>query len=323
MSFRPIKHLLILATLVTITALAACDAQSTAQTVPSATLSQIATVTPSPTPLPTVDPTLLAQKCGKGFPAVPANVVGGLAVAQQTIFGNLAYPAKKLPDDLPLKPYQVQLPNGQPDPTYVPANPILHEQSGGYVIVICNISSAPHTVERVDARIAAVTPFSGTPNVAPACQWPYSRNYGVGNGGCGGADFENEYMHAAFSPSAGAGATVTATQTATNPCNYSTGCTTNYGPLPVTLQAGQGLTIEVGMGDSSSRTSVFSTSGYYMFSFGVGVDGALPIFATTSPQTLLDSAARSWTGTACQTTAMQAQIPPATTPPSYYLCPTS
>jgi hypothetical protein len=323
MPFRSIKHLFILATLVSITALAACDAQPTALAIPSATHSQVATATPSPTPLPTVDPTLMAQKCGARFPAVPASVVGGLAVAQQTIFSNLADPAKKLPDDLPLKPYQVQAPNGQPDPTFVPANPNLHEQGGGYVIVVCNISSAPHTVERVDARIAAVTSISGTSNVAPFCQFPYSRQYGAGNGGCGGADFENEYMHAAFSPSAGVGTTVTATQTASNTCQYATGCTTNYGPLPVTLQAGQGMTIEVGMGNTSSSTSVFSTSGYYMFSFGVGVDGAPPLFAATSPQTLLNLSARSWTGTACESTAMQALIPPATTPPSYYLCPTS
>ncbi|HET8905627.1 MAG TPA: hypothetical protein VFN11_01545, partial [Ktedonobacterales bacterium] len=238
-------------------------------------------------------------------------------------FGNLAYPANKLPDDLPLKPYQVQPPNGQPDPTLVPANPRLHEQGGGYVIVICNISSASHTVQRVDARIATVTPFSGMPNVASVCQFPYSRQYGANNGGCGGADFENEYMHAAFSLSAGVGTTVTATQTASNTCEYATGCTTNYGPLPVMLQAGQGLTIEVGMGNTSSSTSVFSTSGYYTFSFGVGVDGAAPIFAATSPQTLLDPSARLWTGTACESPSMQALIPPATTPPSYYLCPMS
>lgn len=189
--------------------------------------------------------------------------------------------------------------------------------------MICNISAEPHTVQRIDARIAAVTSISTTPNASPACQRPYSRQYGAGSGGCGGADFENEYMHAAFSPSAGAGATVTATQTATNTCEYKTGCATNYGPLPVTLQAGQWMTIEVGIASASNPTTIFDTSGYYTFSFGVGVDGAAPVFAVTSPQTLLDPFARLWTDVACQSSAMQAQIPPATTPPSYYLCPSS
>jgi len=322
MSFRSIRCFLILATLTSITALAGCGAQSTAQNIPGATPSPTASATPSPTPLPTVDPTPLAQKCGNGFPTMPATVVGGLAVAQQTIFGNLAYPAKKLPDDLPLKPYQVQPPNGQPDPAFVPVNPILHK-GGGYVIVICNISSVPHTVRRIDARIVAVTPISVTPNAAPSCQGPYARQYGAIEGGCGGADFENEYMLAAFSPSAGVGATVTAKQTDSNTCQYSTGCVTNYGSLPVTLRAGQGMTIEVGMGSSSNPTTVFTTPGYYTFSFGVGVDGAAPVFAATSPQTLLVPSVREWTGSACQSSAMQAQIPPATTPPSYYLCPAS
>lgn len=253
---------------------------------------------------------------------MPATVVGGLAVAQQAIFGNLAYPAKKLPDDLPLKPYQVQLPNGQPDPTFVPVNPRLYK-GGGYVVVICNISSVPHTVKRIDARIAAVTPISVTPNAAAFCQDPYSRPSGAGNGGCGGADFENEYMLAAFSPSAGVGATVTATQTDSNICEYSTGCVTNYGPLPVTLRAGQGMTIEVDLTSSFEPTTVFTTPGYYTFSFGVGVDGAAPVFAVTSPQTLLAPSVREWTGDACTSSAMQAQIPPATTPPTYYLCPAS
>src|SRR5690242_19060068 len=191
MSLRSIRSFLILAILTSITALAGCGAQSTAQNMPGATPSPTASVTPAPTPLPTVDPTPLAQKCGTGFPSMPATVVGGLAVAQQTIFGNLAYPAKKLPDDLPLKPYQVQSPSEQPNPAFDIVNPRLYK-GGGYVIVICNISSAPHTVRRIDARIAAVTPISVTPNAAPSCQGPYARQYGAIGGGCGGADFENE-----------------------------------------------------------------------------------------------------------------------------------
>jgi hypothetical protein len=321
-SLRSIRCFMILAALTSITALAGCGAQSTAQNMPGATPSPAASATPSATPLPTVDPTPLAQKCGNGFPTMSATVVGGLAVAQQTIFGNLAYPAKKLPDDLPLKPYQVQLPNGQPDPALVPVNPSLYK-GGGYVIVICNISSVPHTVKRIDARIAAVTPISVAPNVAPSCQGPYARQYGSIGGGCGGADYENEYMLAAFSPSAGVGATVTATQTDSNTCQYSTGCVTNYGPLPVTLRAGQGMTIEIGMASLSNATPVFTTPGYYTFSFGVGVDGAAPVFAATSSQALLTPSVREWTGDACLSSAMQAQIPPATTPPSYYLCPAS
>jgi hypothetical protein len=77
------------------------------------------------------------------------------------------------------------------------------------------------------------------------------------------------------------------------------------------------------MGSSFDSTQAFATSGVYTFTFGIGVDNAAPIFATTSPQTLLTADVRAWTGAACGSAAMQAQIPPATNPPSYYLCPGS
>lgn len=133
MPYRSIRLFLILAAMASITALAGCGAQSTAQNIPSATPSA-ATATPSPTPPPTVDPALLAQKCGKDFPTPQASVVGGLAVAQQAIFGNLAYPATKLPDDLPLKPYQVQSSGGQSDPAFVPSIHFYMSKAAGMLL---------------------------------------------------------------------------------------------------------------------------------------------------------------------------------------------
>lgn len=114
---------------------------------------------------------------------------------------------------------------------------------------------------------------------------------------------------------------MTATQTGTNCCAGAN--KPDYALLPVTLQRGQSMAIEVGMGTAANPMDIFTRPGYYTFSFGIGVDCMAPVFAATSPATLLDTAARQWTGAACMTAAMQAQIPPATNPPTYYICPDS
>lgn len=320
---RQIKWVYSLLLLLGVAALASCGASSAAEGASIPTATPLSTPMPSPTPtstpLPIANSTQLAQLCGSYFPKTPAVLVGGLAISAQARFGNLAYPGKQLPDNLPLKPYKTSALSRQD----TPANPVLHEQAGGYVILICNPSSAPHTVQRVDARIDAITPTSGVQNVAPSCQSPYTPPGPAPRIGCGGADFENEYMHAPFPASASVGATVTATQTASNKCTYASGCTSNYGPLPVTLKPGQTMTIEVGMGTAANPTDNFTQPGLYTFSFGVGVDGAAPVFAAASPATLLAPNVRNWTGAACESAAMLAQIPPATNPPSSYLCPES
>lgn len=299
----------------------ACGASTGTTSTGSVSATATATIAPTATPLATIPAATVTQVCGQYMPT-PAVSVGGLAVVQQTGLGNLAYPATKLPDNAAQVPMVMQQSSQGgfilgPDDSH-PTNPNMHEGGGGYAIWVCNISSAPHTISRVDVRLESVAPYTAQLNEWPACQSPYTRQFGPGGAGCGGADFENEYMHAPFTPDATPGTVVTATQTGTN-----TGVSgeRNYGPLPVTLQPGERMSIEVGMGSDQYGYHAFSTAGTYTFSFGLSIDDQTPIFATTSPPTLLATPAHEWNGQACTTPAMQAQIPPATDPPTYYICP--
>ena len=285
----------------------------------TATAAATATIPPTATPLATIPAaTAITQVCGQYMPT-PAVSVGGLAVAQQTTLGNLAYPRVKLPNNAAQAPMIVTQGNQGgfvpgPDTTH-PTNPIMHE-GGGYVIWVCNLSSAPHTISRVDVRLESVVSYTAQLNEWYDCLFPYTRQSGAGGGGCGGADFENEYLHAPFTPDATPGTVVTATQTGTN---VGEDGVTNYGPLPVTLKHGEWMTIEVDMGPNSGDP-VFSTAGTYTFSFGLSIDKQAPIFTTTSPPTLLATPAHEWNGEACTTAAMQAQIP-ATDTTTMYICP--
>ncbi len=64
-----------------------------------------------------------------------------------------------------------------------------------------------------------------------------------------------------------------------------------------------------------------TSQGTYTLSFGVGVDGAAPTaVAPGDGAFLIAPKAVVWTGTACQTSAMKAQIP-AASQDTYYVCP--
>jgi hypothetical protein len=267
---------------------------------------------PSPTPLPTVDPAQVAHAChDQVHPAplpAPAALVGGLYVGIQASLSNLTYPKVHLPDGTPQKPLLVPYPPQLPSDA--PTNPNLSERTaGGYVLVVCNGSTQPHQIQGVVVRLDSVTPYSGLLNEWSFCAAPYTRSGppNGGGGGCGGGPAEDEYMHAAFAPSAPVGTVVTTTQT---PVLRSD----RYGPLPWTLPPGQTILIDVGIVPPSAP-------GFYTFAFGLAIDGVSPIFAPVAPATLLAPVAHEWTGEACKAPAMQSQIPPATNPPTYYLCP--
>jgi hypothetical protein len=267
---------------------------------------------PSPTSTPT------GGNCQQNLPA-NTEIVDGLAFIKTTNLGNLAYPSAKLPDNLPAQPYQMGQGSTPPTPSDVPAvNPALHEGGGGFVTSICNVSSTAHTIEVVQARIDTVTPYTSRLDVLPPCLGPlYTRQTGAsGNGGCGGGDGQSSFLHAPFHPTDGAGTVVTAQQLYVNPYPGAPGSV----KLPATVMPGDYATIEVGIGDPSSR-QFFTTSGYYTFSFAFGIDGAAPVFVSTSPLTLLAPVAQSFSGPHCLTPSMQQQIPPATNPPTYYACP--
>jgi hypothetical protein len=64
-------------------------------------------------------------------------------------------------------------------------------------------------------------------------------------------------------------------------------------------------------------------AGTLQFAFGIGLDGAAPHYVpTNSPAILVAPKATTWTGQACLTPTMQAQIP-AATQPTYWVCPPS
>jgi hypothetical protein len=265
-------------------------------------------INPSLTPLPTVDPTQVAQACHDPAPApAPAVLVGGLYVGAKASLSNLSYPKVQLPDSTPVRPLLVPA-NGPQPSDETPVNPNVSERTGGgYVLVVCNGSTQPHQVKGVDVRIDRITPYTGQLNEWSFCAAPYTRSGPSNGAGCGGGPAEDEYVHAAFASTAPAGAVVATTQTPGIPSN-------RYGQLPWTLAPGETLLIDVGIVPPTAP-------GSYTFAFALAIDGAEPVFASVAPATLLAPVTHEWTGEACATPAMQSQIPPATQPPTYYLCP--
>jgi hypothetical protein len=288
-------------------ALAGCGTTAaTATTGPTST-----TPATTPTPLTTVAPAQVAQACDSpAHPAPvpdPAVLVGGLYVGALANLGNLTYPKAHLPEGTPLKPLQVadEIPHL---PSDAPTNPYLSE-AGGYVLVVCNGSDQPHTIQGVAIRLDTLTPYVGQLNEWSFCAGAYSRAFGAGGSGCGGGPAEDEYVHGAFAPDAPTGTVVSTTQSVVIHIQ-------RYGTLPWTLQHGETLLIDVGIVPPTAP-------GYYTFAFGIAIDGAAPVFAPVSPVTLLAPVAHEWSGSACLAPAMQSQIPPVVQPPTYYLCPAS
>lgn len=235
---------------------------------------------------------------------------GDLSI-KSDLFGNLAYPMFQVPDGTPLKPLQVNPSSLTPFGRQADTNPDMTPHSGGFQINVCNTSATQsHELQSDSVRLSAFTPYTGKLNVWQRCQSAYDNQIGYAGGGCGGGYFADYYLLASFSPSASAGATVTTTEIS----NAQNPPPNQHTPLPVTLQPHQWVTINVGMTPPTAP-------GAYTFAFGLAVDGSPDNFAFSSPSILLAPVAQSWTGTACQTPAMKAQIP--TSPHAFYLCPAS
>jgi hypothetical protein len=233
-------------------------------------------------------------------------------------FGGLAYPRTKLPEGTPLKPLQIPFDTTtftSTLPQDPPTNPSMQEHAGGYTLGVCNAStSQTHMIRSVTVRIETVAAYPGAVNQWYFCDAPYdasSKRTGVG--GCGGAYWAGEYLHATFAANAGAGAVVTAAQVSSGRDDGLDGTYSQFGPLPVSLPPGQAIPINVGL-------TVPTAAGTYTFGFGLTIDGAAPVFVSAPPT--LFAPARDWTGDACKAPAMQSQIPSASSP-TYYICPAS
>lgn len=123
-------------------------------------------------------------------------------------------------------------------------------------------------------------------------------------------------VKASFQGTAQAGTTASATLQSSGTVNGEDPSLPPYGPLPVVVGPGRGISFNVGL-------QLTAPSATYTFSFGISLDGAPPVFSQPSAPLLLASDTQTWTGAACQAPVMQSHIPPATNPPTYYICPTS
>lgn len=301
--------------------LAGCSVSSptsTAQTTPSA---HAATAIP-------------ASACGD---ASATASVGGITVAPQAPLDALAYPTAKLPDGIASRPLIVAVgdlpplgtaqPKYTPDPTH-PTNPlVMQDTGGGYVLSLQNSSPSAHTVRGVEVCLDSLTPTSGQLNEWQPCDAPYRRSGSPGPGGCGGHTQQEVFLHAPFTATPTVGTRVTATETRADDSFY----TTRYQPFPITLQPGAHLTLEIGIGPTTTcpvspatgfpaSSCLFKTPGTYTFAFGLLVDAGASVVAAHSLPTVL-APATEWTGDACTTPTMQTLIPPATTPATNYVCP--
>ena len=277
-------------------------AKSTAT--PTATLMPFPTESP-PTPSLT---DLELSGCPKlavaYMPSAPQyNMVGALkiSVPQRT----RDYPSESLPGNIPNAPYQIPASAVNSYAPSPPVNPRLSSASG-YIIQVCNQTSASHTLTSLSVNIASFSPSSGPTSVWHVCQdGPYDAAIKQTIGGCGGGMGGAAFLTATL-PGDRAGASAAATTT------------TQYGGpnLPIRLDPNKSLVIVVGVGGLTSQ-------GTYALSFSISADGAAPVTLNPSDGAfLMAPSATVWTGTACQTPAMRAQIP-AATQDTFYVCPPS
>jgi hypothetical protein len=294
---RTVPRWLIVPTLALILTLAGCGASATVHT-PAASPTATATSTPAPTATAT-PPWTSPPNCGDSttFGHAPRLagtnfIIAGPALALGLLLGT----SQALPYDS------------------VDVNPSI--ESNGYLFYLCNGSqSTPHTISSVSVRIDTLTPFSGRLLEWPACRSAYSRSF-PGGSGCGGGFASDEGLQASFPAGAAQGAAVTAAQIGTSQTNSTSPGSPPYGPLPVQIAPGRAIALIVGI-------KLLNPSGTYTFAVGISLDGAAPAYSQPTRPVLLAPVAQTWTGPACEAPAMQSQIPPATNPPTYYICPAS
>lgn len=283
-------------------ALSGCGARSISQVGLAATRST-PTVTPSPTPAAIFTPSLMPIVWP--IPKFPGCTDSGNSPVQQrfTSVGalklslpmrELDHPSELMPSDAPNGPYKLAasaVTNYQPNP---PVNPSV----SAYMVEVCNETSAAHTLTGLNVTITSFSASSGPINVWHICgDGPYDAATGNTTPGCGGA-IGGSAVVAVTLPrdSTGASAPITGLS------------------WPVSIDPGKSVVLDI-------RVQGLTSHGTYALSFDVGADGAAPVtVAAGDGSFLMAPSATIWTGTACQTPAMQAQIPPASQD-TYYVCP--
>jgi hypothetical protein len=290
--------------------LVGCGSTTTGRATATPTATAAATVTPSPIPPATVTYEQFHAACpssnGQGNALGRTYQFGDLYVAISLT--NVSYPAAKLPDGTPFNPFK--LPNPNSELGGLSATPEVNPDIArtGVFIEVCNAAAiASHRIEGVDARIDRFVPFTGALNSWQFCAGWYANGHADG-GGCGGGYQAGELLQAAFSANASAGATTTA--------NFVKAGQDLDGaplpPLPLTRKSGQSVLMVASLTPPTAP-------GTYTFSFSLTIDGAKTPFAPLADDLLLDPAARTWSGDACATPTMQAQIPSGSA--DSYICP--
>lgn len=284
--------------------LSSCGATST-------TLKGRAMATNTPTPLSTaISMATISTNTGsipqfpgcdqgpQGTPQFQYVSVGALKV---TIPQRLQdYPSTLMSSNQLNAPYQIAasaVNNYAPNP---PVNPVL---SNGYIFQICNQTTTAHTLTSMRVHIASFTPRSGPLSVWHICQdGPYDAATKQTTGGCGGGLGAVDWL-ATTLPNNTTGASALAIANPHGGVN-----------LPATIGPNRSIQVLIAVDGLTSQ-------GVYALKFGVSVDGAAPTMLTPSDGAFLIAPSASvWTGTACQTPAMQAQIP-ASSQDIYYVCP--
>lgn len=218
------------------------------------------------------------------------------------------YPSALLPNDAPSAPYQVPLTTSEAEQAglFHPNPAVNPSLLSGYGFQVCNQTGASHTLTSLSVTIAGFTPSSGPVNVWHLCSGgPYNAATRQTTTGCGGGMGEVVFL-AATLPADHTGAAAPATVNAQVDAD---------GPhLPIAIGPNQSVGLVVAVNGLTSQ-------GTYALIFGISVDGAAPTYLSPSDGSfLIAPSAVVWTGTACQTPAMQTRIPSASQD-TYYVCP--
>lgn len=277
-----------------------------------------ATVTLSPSPVPTASFADFAAACknaAQQWTFKPVYRIGDLLIES----GYVGIASRKLPDETPLTPLLIPNPNDQAAvDAQIPVQPVLNPlEGGGFGLKLCNASAThAHEIEAITIRIAQVVSYAGHVQTWNICDGYYSRSEpgGVAGAGCGFGFQSDETMHVAFPANAGVGTIKIATQVDSSDAPTDLSRSSPYGPLPVTLAPGQGIVMFV-------TATLPTLPGTYTFEVQPEVDHIPVAFTTIGEPAFLAPAALKWSGKACLKSTMQSQIPAATDPPSYYICP--
>lgn len=279
----------------------------------SATVTASASATPAASALATASHLSLtdsARVCGGAFrsSAGPAYLFGQHVVAEPGFA--LSYPSYALPAGLARKPYDLgdNSASSAFDARFggpANANPAI-AQPGGIILTICDNGPTATKITGAGVGVMSYAPHASPIDTWQICDGAYQPGVGVTLGGCGGAVLADEDMRATFPSGAGAGATTSAAMLSASGAN-------GYGPLPVTIQPGQTLTITLAI-------TMPSAPGTYTLGLTLsGPDIPSAQYAPLAPQ-LFAPVAHQWNGQNCKAPTMLSQIPTSATS-SYFICP--